>query len=184
MKRGYFCNKKQMYYSHTRANGKQQWYSIEAWERKKQSQKDRNSSNEGKEYQKEYYRKNKEKILEKGKVNIERRKEELPLNLLYGSIRGSAIRRKLSFEIDLEFILHLWDKQEGKCYYTGVDMKYVALKKNPYQVSIDRIDSKKGYTKDNTVLCCQSINYMKNDYEVEEFQSFLNSVKKQTNLNC
>jgi hypothetical protein len=56
-------------------------------------------------------------------------------------------------------------------------MKYIAFNKNPFQVSIDRIESSKGYTKNNTVLCCQSINYMKNDYPIESFNLFFNSLQ-------
>jgi hypothetical protein len=177
MKRGYFNKQTQMFYSHTKANGKQQWYSIESWERKKQAQKDFNKTKRSKDYQKEWYLKNKDRKLELGKVNIQKRKEEAPLKLLFGSIKIGAKRRNIDFEIDFEFILNLWEKQNGKCYYSKVDMKYIAFNKNPFQVSIDRIESSKGYTKNNTVLCCQSINYMKNDYPIESFNLFFNSLQ-------
>lgn len=40
---------------------------------------------------------------------------------------------------------------------------------NYYNVSIDRVDSTVGYTKDNIVLCCDSINSMKNSMPKEFF---------------
>jgi len=36
-------------------------------------------------------------------------------------------------------------------------------------VSIDRIDSTKGYSKDNVQLVCMAANQMKNDLSMEEF---------------
>jgi hypothetical protein len=36
-------------------------------------------------------------------------------------------------------------------------------------VSIERIDSSKGYTVYNTVLVCQAINRMKSDFKLEDF---------------
>lgn len=39
---------------------------------------------------------------------------------------------------------------------------------NPRLISIDRIDSNKGYTVDNTVLCCYAVNLMKSDLSVDE----------------
>ena len=38
-------------------------------------------------------------------------------------------------------------------------------------VSIERIDSKVGYTKDNTILVCQAINRMKSNFGFEDFYS-------------
>ena len=57
-------------------------------------------------------------------------------------------------------------------------MKLTARQKDPYQVSIDRINSNLGYTEENTVLCCQAINYMKNDYSLKDFNLFKNSLQE------
>ena len=61
-------------------------------------------------------------------------------------------------------------------------MKLTARQKDPYQVSIDRISSNLGYTEENTVLCCQAINYMKNDYSLEDFNLFKNSLQEALKL--
>lgn len=37
-------------------------------------------------------------------------------------------------------------------------------------VSVDRLDSSKGYTLENVVLCCAAINRMKMDMTVDEFR--------------
>lgn len=43
-------------------------------------------------------------------------------------------------------------------------------------LSIDRIDSSKGYTRDNVVLVCSSINVMKNSHSIDEFINLCRSV--------
>jgi hypothetical protein len=53
------------------------------------------------------------------------------------------------------------------CYYTGIAL---TNKRNlPNTLSLDRIDSNKGYTKNNVVFCCAKINIMKSDMDVDEF---------------
>jgi hypothetical protein len=42
-----------------------------------------------------------------------------------------------------------------------------------YIMSVDRVDSNKGYVKDNIVLCCSIINSMKNTLSTEEFFSII-----------
>lgn len=108
--------------------------------------------------------------------------EEYPLKALLSSIKSGAKHRNLDFEIDYKFIQNLWETQKGLCFYTKIPMKLTARQKNPYQVSIDRIDSNSGYTIENTVLCCQSINYMKNDYSLEDFNLFINSLQEALKL--
>lgn len=49
-----------------------------------------------------------------------------------------------------------------KCFYCGSDH-------DTYYNGIDKIDSSKGYTKDNTVTCCSICNYMKNTMDVGSF---------------
>ncbi|MEE0616836.1 MAG: hypothetical protein UCP83_06055 [Intestinibacter bartlettii] len=39
-------------------------------------------------------------------------------------------------------------------------------------VSIDRIDSSKGYTKNNIWLICSAVNFMKSNLNLEEFKQY------------
>ena len=39
--------------------------------------------------------------------------------------------------------------------------------------SVDRVDSSRPYTTSNVVLCLTAINYMKNDYGLDEFMALL-----------
>ena len=120
----------------------------------------------------EYYLANKERIKEKRKAINKYREEHNPLMLLLATSRNVSIRRKQDFDLDIEYMYNLWDNQNGKCYYTGLEMVLLGAK-SPYKISIDRIDSNKNYSVDNCVLCCQCINYAKNMYSVEEFRLFL-----------
>lgn len=68
---------------------------------------------------------------------------------------GSSIRTS--------YLRELYNKQKGRCYYTGVEMALLSEKKmDPFLMSIDRQDSSKGYIEGNIVLCCLGINYLKN----------------------
>ena len=51
-------------------------------------------------------------------------------------------------EITIEYLIELWEKQRGRCYYLNVPMNTCG----EWQVSVERIDESKGYTKDNIVL--------------------------------
>jgi hypothetical protein len=157
---------------------KEGWLTPEAYQRKTNKRKEWEKSEEGKKYFKNWHKKNKKKHNDAIKITTEKRKEEYPLSLLFTSIRSGAKRRKIAFEIDKNFIYDLWIKQNGMCYYTNIKMNQTCSKKEPFQVSIDRIDSSKGYNKENTVLCCQAINYMKNDYPIEIFNMFLKELIK------
>lgn len=80
-------------------------------------------------------------------------------------------------------IRELYAKQDGKCYYTGIQMELMTnLKNDPRIMSCDRKDSKKGYTKDNVVLCCLGINHLKGrhsiEYMYENLKLFAEGAKK------
>jgi len=182
MKRGEIDPITNKVFSHIKGNGKTQWYSQKAWNKRKEAAKEFIKSEHSVNYQKEWYQKNKEKKLKQSNINTLKRLEEFPLKSLLSSIKSGAKLRNILFDIDYDFVINQWDIQKGKCFYSNIDMNLTARKKEPFQVSIDRIDSNKNYTKDNTVLCCQSINYMKNDYSLEDFSRFLKSLQEALKL--
>lgn len=65
----------------------------------------------------------------------------------------------------------LYGKQNGRCFYTGRELKLAMKHINHDSLSIDRIDSSKGYTLTNVVLCCSIVNTMKMDHSLEDFKS-------------
>ena len=81
--------------------------------------------------------------------------------------RKSAVKRNQEFALTVADIVNCWNDQFGVCAYSGRNMTLEAGKLNT--VSIERIDSAKGYTKDNTILVCQAINRMKSDFGFDDF---------------
>ena len=51
-------------------------------------------------------------------------------------------------------------------------------------LSVDRINSDKGYVVDNIVFCCNAINKMKGSSSILEIQGFLNFIANKRNLIC
>ena len=81
--------------------------------------------------------------------------------------KNSAEKRQHEFSLQISDIVDCWNNQLGICAYSGREMTLEAGKLNT--VSIERIDSKIGYTPENTILVCQAINRMKSDFSFEDF---------------
>ena len=86
-------------------------------------------------------------------------------------------------DIDLVYLKNLWETQNGICPYTKIKM---ILPKNtldydrirsPKKASLDRIDSSKGYLKENVEFVCSSINLAKNSFTREEMKRFFSEIK-------
>lgn len=84
--------------------------------------------------------------------------------------KRSAKRNGLEFTINEQDLINQFNKQQGLCHYTNLPMSPVGS--NDWSViSVDRIDSNKGYSKDNIVLCQRIINVMKNDLTLDQFKA-------------
>ena len=136
---------------------------------------------------KEYFdRKNKEhynkednkKRYEKYKDNFLKRKAVHDTSLrgkmynLLEAARTRAKNKKLDIDIDLEFLLDLYEKQEGKCALTNIKFTFernpIGVKNLlPYNPSIDKINPSKGYTKDNVRLLLVIMNLSLNNFGEE-----------------
>ncbi len=78
---------------------------------------------------------------------------------------------EMKFNLDLEFMINLLEKQKGLCFYSG---KTLSMSTDQLEtLSIDRVDSSKGYTKDNVVLCCTIVNRMKLDFTQKDFKQYI-----------
>ena len=81
------------------------------------------------------------------------------------------------FNIDIKYLLELWELQGGKCAVTGIQMTYKF--RDLRAVSIDRIDSTKGHIKGNIQLVCQFYNLGKKDHPDDQARSFIQSIKQE-----
>jgi hypothetical protein len=88
--------------------------------------------------------------------------------------KRSAAKRNQEFSLTIKDIADFWNDQQQICAYTGREMTLLPSQLNT--VSIERIDSKIGYTKENTILVCHAINRMKSDFEFDDFYEFCKDV--------
>jgi len=86
--------------------------------------------------------------------------------------RQSSRRRKLKWNLSFED----FSKIPQVCYYTGLPL--TLKRNNDHTLSLDRINSRVGYTKNNVVFCCSAVNYMKSDLTLKDFISFCRKVSK------
>lgn len=96
--------------------------------------------------------------------DIEDRLKMTFYNLLISAKFQPRRKNKVDFSITTDTLKSLYDSQNGKCYYTGTPMKIKHPKdkqRDPFIISLDRVDSSKGYTPENVVLCCWGINSLK-----------------------
>lgn len=96
------------------------------------------------------------------------------ISTLLISCKNSSIKRNNEFSITREDLIKMWELQGGKCAYTFFDLE--TQPNNPYSVSVERIDSNIGYTKDNTILVCNAINRMKSNLDPILFYEMCRSV--------
>jgi len=75
--------------------------------------------------------------------------------------------RTKEFDLIHSDLLDVWDKQNGRCAYTKLPLLATANRFNT--VSLDRVDSGKGYVVGNIQLVCAAINKMKQEYSEDLF---------------
>lgn len=111
----------------------------------------------------------KELSLTRKKINAAKYFEEIPLSKFESYKHGAKIRNFV-FEIEIQEVWDLFLKQKRKCALTGWDICFG----KQITASLDRIDSKKGYTSDNIQLIHKDINILKMDWP----ESFLFDASK------
>ena len=87
-------------------------------------------------------------------------------------------------DVTLDDLKAQWDKQAGKCPYTGWSLwspnnTNDARQIRPDAASLDRIDSAKGYIKGNIEFVCLIAQYAKNGFAKEHVLSFAEAVVSQ-----
>ena len=94
---------------------------------------------------------------------------------------GQDKRRKIPHEFNLtrEYLIESWYKQKGNCALTNIPLSHKWNNMNT--VSIDRIDSNKGYVIGNVQLVCKGINMMKNDASQQEVLDFIRLICQKAN---
>ena len=100
------------------------------------------------------------------------------LKKLFLDIKHNAKKRAKSLEVNITIddLKELYEAQNGLCALSGIKMTMdtYMVKENQHiinknNISVDRIDSDKGYDKDNIQLVCAIINRMKSDLPDNDF---------------
>lgn len=77
------------------------------------------------------------------------------------------------FDLNIDFLLDLYNKQDGKCSLTKIDFSFQKPKNfrtDPFAVSIDKINAKLFYTKDNIRLVSVAVNFALNEFGEDIFK--------------
>ena len=93
--------------------------------------------------------------------------------------KGQADAKGKYWDLDIIYLGDLFEKQKGKCAYTGWELE-IGTHKTPKTASLDRIDSSKGYIKGNVQWVHKDVNIAKNIFSHENFLKMcLDIVKNQ-----
>jgi hypothetical protein len=95
-------------------------------------------------------------------------------NYISTLLNHSSKRRK-EFNIDIQYLIDLYESQNGLCNISGVKMTYDHGKKAT-NISIDRINNNIGYVKGNIQLTCYIANIMKSTFSIIDFMDFCEKI--------
>lgn len=104
------------------------------------------------------------------------------INKRFLGLKDRAKKLNLEIDIDIDYLKELWNKQEGKCALSKINMTNISNKGRILtNLSIDRIDSKLGYIKNNIQFVCMAVNQMKSDLTLDELYFLCESILKNKN---
>lgn len=123
----------------------------------------------------------KEREWEKANKNIDF--EKFLQSVCSNTNRRNKDKFQKESKVTKEFLKELYQRQEGKCAISGIELTYIrrTRKKILTNISLDRLDSSKPYSKDNVQLVCVGINLMKNNVDNEVFLKFFKEIIKASN---
>jgi len=90
-------------------------------------------------------------------------------NIMFGTAlknaRTRSKKKNVPFDLSREFITNLFDKQDGRCYYSGLKINIVKedpkVTIDPFKMTLDCLVPDNGYVEGNVVWCAYCINSMK-----------------------
>ncbi len=108
---------------------------------------------------------------------------------LYNDLKHNAKARNIKVEITIDDIKKQYENQVGLCVLTKFLMTHNKQPVNTtthinhkFNISVDRIDSKKHYTKDNIQLVCAIVNIIKYNLSQDKFIEICKQISKNNNL--
>lgn len=111
------------------------------------------------------------------------------IKLLFKDLISNAKKRDILVQITIDDIKSQYNNQIGLCAMTRLKMTWIKHPNesethinNKFNISVDRIDSNKGYTKDNIQLVCAAVNIIKNKLPLDKFIEICKKISKNKNL--
>jgi len=74
------------------------------------------------------------------------------------------------FDLTVEYLKDLYEKQNGKCYISGKELSIIMH--SDWKISIERLDQNNGYIKENIVFICLEFQSGFRQWTKEKFQYF------------
>jgi hypothetical protein len=100
----------------------------------------------------------------------------------FNKFKISAEYRAIEFNITIDDVAELIQKQNFKCALSGWDISFPETGiPQKCDASIDRIDSKKGYSVENIQITHKTINMIKNKYDNDFFIYVCKSISENAN---
>lgn len=99
-----------------------------------------------------------------GKNNVRFTGYEEILGSKWKAYECGANRRGIEFSIDIKYVWELFLKQNRRCALTGEEIGFGRTYKKGSTASLDRIDSSKGYVRDNVQWVHKDVNALKRDF--------------------
>lgn len=98
----------------------------------------------------------------------------------YGMIKNRAKKKNIVFDVSKEFLWDLFEKQKRTCALSGLPLNLSHSKRceDEQTASLDRIDSSKGYTKENVQWVHKDVNLMKNTLQESHFLELCEAIYK------
>lgn len=113
---------------------------------------------------------NKEQLLEK-----HRERNKKSPRYAFSSTLAQA-RKRAETTINQDYLMALYDQQEGLCALSGIRMTWATGKTAPTSISMDRIDQQQGYVEGNVRLICMAFNAFRGSMNDQEMLKFANAL--------
>ena len=137
------------------------------------------------EYNRKWRANNRDKASLSNKKNRENRKNDRSkmASVLLSKTLNAKKRntRILEHNLTTVYIQHLLEKQNYCCAFTGIKLDHKTGKNNLRMASIDRINSKKGYVKNNIQIVLNCMNKAKAESTNKQFHALIKEIKSLDN---
>lgn len=92
--------------------------------------------------------------------------------------KRKCLKNNLPFNITTDYLLNLYNQQNGKCYYTNENMVVTIGTRTLLlnTASLEKLNPIKGYTIGNVVWCTYLVNTMKQNMNELEFYKYLKTI--------